>query len=272
VKTAYVTQSSYKRLARFLMPSENISIDKIFEMLFEQSLRAIINDSEARALHTKMLMVGQQFEDLKMHRRDFSSQYVFSVGKPKYHKAPDCKYLKSDFKNYLVPPQITELGPDKVREFQEFCEANKKVLESKSDDAFWAIVGMKFKVHVAPTPVTYSNSGVQDISQMSVEELRALILAMIEEAHRMLRDLEFGEFLRRIRFARHSKQAFSNVESESLLKAAKAFFDLKWKIIHSLFELYVKQSGLTDFAVPVPLLDAAEFEPCRGCHRSAGSS
>jgi len=40
VKTAYVTQSSYKRLARFLMPSGNISIDKIFEMLFEQSLRA----------------------------------------------------------------------------------------------------------------------------------------------------------------------------------------------------------------------------------------
>jgi hypothetical protein len=271
VKTAYVTQSSYKRLARFLIPDGKVSLDRIFELLFEQSLREIINDREARDLHTKMLMVGQQFEDLKMQRRDFSSQYVFSVGQPKYHKAPDCKYLKSDFKNYLVPPQITELGPEKVREFQEFCEANKKVLESKPD-AFWAIVTMKFKVHVAPLPVTYSNSGVQDISQMSVEELRAWILESIEEAHQMLRDPESGEFVRRMRFARHSKQAFSKVESESLLKAAKAFFDLKWKIIHSLFELYVKQSGLTDFAVPVSLLEAAEFEPCRGCHRSTGSS
>ncbi|SPB14312.1 hypothetical protein NOV72_01562 [Caballeronia novacaledonica] len=276
METAYITKSSYKRLGKALVVDDNVSIDEIFAALYGESLRQIINSKEAKDLHIRKLMIEEGFANLKMAPRRFSPAYVLSVGNPKFHLIKDCSYLQSDFLNFLVPPEIEAQGHDKVREFQEYCEENRKELYKEPNDAFWAIVRIKFKIKNTPKQISILNSGVHDLGDISVEDLQAAIDKSIKEANRMLHDPHAGASIRAVRYARHINVALSSLTErsltdESIEKTVRAFFDTKWKIINSLFDLYVKQSGLRSFVVPLTILKSASFEPCRGCCFSSKS-
>jgi hypothetical protein len=170
----------------------------------------------------------------------------------------------------LIPPEIEAQGNAKVREFQEYCEKNKKGLHKEPNDAFWAIVRIKFKITNTPEQISILNSGIHDISNMSTEDLQAVIDNSIKEANQMLHDPYAGSSIRAVRYARHIDVALSslteeNLTNESIAKTVRAFFDIKWRIINSLFDLYVKRAGLKSFVVPLTILKSASFEPCRGC-------
>ncbi len=277
MKTAYITKSTYKRLGKALVLENDISIDTIFATLYDESLRQIINSKEATDLHIRKLMVEGAFNCLKMAPRRFSPHYALSVGNPKFHLSCECEYMKSDFINFLIPPEIEVQGSEKVREFQEYCESNKNELYKEKNDAFWAIVKIKFKIENISKQVSRVNSGIHDISDMSIEDLQATINNSIEEANQMLHDAHAGASIRAVRYARHIDVALSSLTNESLAdesiaKTVCAFFDMKWKIINSLFDLYVKQSGLKSFVVPLTILKSASFEPCRGCCLSDNSA
>ncbi len=184
---AYVTRHTYKRLSgAWLQPNGELSIDKIFEFIYEESLTSILNHPEALRLYVQKKMLEQEYQSLRVVKRRFSQQYVFSVSPPKFHKSNQCTYLTADFSNYLVPPAIKALGEDKVTEFQEFCEQTKKELEGKSDEIFWAHVGAKFRVTISPESVLYANSGIQDIAGMTVSELQQHVRAAVEESLKMI--------------------------------------------------------------------------------------
>jgi len=83
---AYVTRHTYKRLSgAWLQPEDELSIDRIFEFIYEESLASILNKPEALRLYVQKKMLEKDYQSLHVVKRSFSQKYVFSVSSPKFH-------------------------------------------------------------------------------------------------------------------------------------------------------------------------------------------
>lgn len=264
---AYVTRYTYTRLSgSWLQPEGRVSLDWIFDFIYEESLAAILNQPEAERLYVQKLMLERKYQSLCIKKSEFSPEYVFSVGTPKFHKTNACRCLTADFNNYRVPFEIKVRGSQKVREFQEFCEQLKKELEGKSDDVFWARVNAKFHIHAEPKQVHYENSGVQNIVAMPIAELQEKIREAIDASQGMQNGKD-GFTIKRYHYALHQQKALACISNPEQKEIVKQFFKLKWQLINLLFELYRKQAGAVDYVLPLHLLQASGLEPCRKCWR-----
>lgn len=265
--TAYVTRNTFKRVGRHLQPI-SVSIDAIYRHIYRTDLASILNRGEATRLYVLRRMLEGHIEDLKASERSFSRDYVFSVGQSKYHASPECEYLKASFSNYRVPPEIEEQGADKVREFQQFCEANKHLLKDKSPATFWAHVGAQFRISSHPRPVLYANSGVQELALgVDATQLQEKIEMVITEVEDIIgRETNSGAVVR-LRYAPNPKRALETLGDPAIRAHVEKFFDLKRQLIDLLFEFYKRESGQDELALPVMLLESAGLAPCRGCCR-----
>lgn len=268
---AYVTKYTHSQLAgSFLQTDGGPSIDSLYSILFDESLSRLLNKKEALRLYIQKLMIEFKFEELEFSPKKFNRKYVFAVGNPKFHDSLECEFLSSGFTNYKVPPEIEVLGAEKVREFQEFCENNKRELQEKSEDVFWAHVGAKFRVRINPAKVNYANSGIRDVREMTVDQIESLVAETIKEAAGMADHPLHGQAVRRVRYAPHREKALAAIGDDDARKVVGSFFNLKQNVINYLFELYKKQSGAEGYVLPVNLLLAADIEPCKGCFGSGG--
>lgn len=264
---AYVTKYTYTRLSgSLLQPEGRVSVDWMFDFIYEESLAAILNQREAERLYIQKLMLERKYQSLRIKKPTFSPEYIFSVGIPKFHKINACRCLTADFINYLVPPEIEARGPQKVREFQEYCAQLKKELKGKSDDVFWMRMNAKFHIHTSPEQVHYENSGVQAISAMPIAELREQIRETVDTSQEMQNGKD-GFIIKRYRYAPHQQKALACISNPKQKEIVKQFFTLKWQLINLLFELYRKQADSVDYVLPIHLLQASGFEPCQKCWR-----
>lgn len=263
---AYVTKYTHSRLAgSFLQKDDGLSLDNLYSILFDEGLAQLLNDKEAMRLYIQKLMIESKFEELEFSPRKFSRKYVFAVGNPKFHKSLECEFLSSDFTNYKVPPEIEVLGPDKVREFQKFCENNKHELQEKKEEYFWAHVGAAFRVKINPAKVNYANSGIRDVRGMTISQIESLVTETIKEAVGMVSHPLYGQAVQRVRYAPHREKALAAIGDDGARKFVGSFFNLKQNVTNYLFEMYKKQSGADGYVLPVNLLLAADIEPCKAC-------
>lgn len=264
---AYVTKYTFTKLSsNWLQPEGRVSIDWIYSFIYEESLAAILNQPEAERLYLQKLMLERKYQFLGIKKRGFSPEYVFSVGIPKFHRTNQCSCLNADFTNYRIPSEIKALGLQKVREFQEFCAQEKKRLEGRSDDVFWAQVNARFRIHTNPEHVHYENSGVQDVSAMPISALQQQIYETVEASLDM-QNGEEGLIIKNNRYARSMTKALACIHNPKQKEIVKQFFRLKWQLINMLFELYRKQTCAVDYVLPIHLLQASGIEPCRKCWR-----
>ena len=262
----YVTRHTYKKLAgTCIKPSDQISIDIIFEAIFKKSLAPILNKKEAIKLYALQQMLAGTISSFAPAKKYISNRYVFKINPPKFHYDKDCEFFKSDFKNYLVPPAIKALGADKVAEFQEYCADAKWDYEDKSADIFWAQVGARFHVRINPQTVEYENSGVQDVAKMTVDHLRGQIDESFSQCLAMLESEDCGKVLNQFRYAPHVDTALRNVIDAKLKKSVEEFFKLKRSIIEMLFELYKKECSELHYILPADLMTSIGLEACKGC-------
>ncbi|MXS79536.1 hypothetical protein SAMN05216317_12716 [Nitrosomonas eutropha] len=262
---AYVTKSTYTKLSGgWLQPEGRVSIDWIFDFIYEESLASILNQPEAERLYVQKLMLEGKYRSLRIKKQTFSPKYVFSVGMPKFHKTNECHYLTVDFTNYLVPPQISARGAQEVRKFQAFCEQTKKELKGRPDDVFWARVGAKFHIQINPQSVCYENSGVQGVSAMTIAELQQQIRKTVDVSLDM-QNGDDGAVIKRVRHAPHIQKALACTADPKRRAIVEQFFTLKRQLINLLFELYRKQMRVVNHVLPIHLLQASGLEPCRKC-------
>lgn len=262
----YVTRHTYMKLAgTYIKPSDQISIDIIFEAIFKKSLASILNKKEALKLYALQQMLAGTISSFASPKKFISNLYVFKINPPKFHYVNDCAFLTSDFKNYLVPPVIKALGPDKVAEFQDYCADVKWDYEEKSADIFWAQVGARFHVSINPQTVEYENSGFQDVAKMTVDHLRAQIDESFSQCLAMLESEDYGKVLNQFKYAPHVDKALHNVSDTKLKESVREFFKLKRSIVDMLFELYKKESSKLDYILPVDLMTSIGLEACKGC-------
>lgn len=265
---AYVTRHTFTMLAATCVkPNKKIAMLSVYEQIFAIDLRALLNHYEATNLLLLKKMFHGDVDDLDIEKRKSSRNYAFKVGPPKYHKDGGCDFLKSDFSNYLVPPEIKVLGDEKVREFQEFCEAHKKEFQDKEPDLFWNRVSIRFKVHLQPQPVNYLNSGIQDLKLMSLDELKKHIADKITSAISMIEDEKGGGIVKSHRFAPKIKKKTETIKNERDRDKLLRFAEIKNNIISAITEFYKKDVDADGYILPVALLEAAGLERCKACWR-----
>lgn len=273
---AYITSSNFKRLcSHYLRVDGDISIDELFDAIYRISLSEVLSHDEASALYIQKEILSGRLGVLRREGAEQYHDYIFKVTPPKFHLDGGCSYLYANFINYKVPVEIKALGESKVREFREFCEAERKCFEGKPDDVFWAHVGARFKVHISPEKVIRENSFAVDIEKMSIAELQALINENVAQAVAILEGDGSGT-VDRLRYASNVHYAQRVMRREGVAESrvyfmVKKFFYLKFLIVNSLFEIYRKQSVFDGYAMPVHLLHACGLEPCKACSSKANN-
>lgn len=266
IDSAYVTKHNFRKISWFyLQPNGDISIDKIFSVIYDKDLSAILNQKEATQIYVQKQMMANELQAIHIAKKQFSRDFAFSVTPPKYHKDKNCVFIKADFSNYLVPPAIKAMGDDKVREFQEYCETHKKEFAGKPDDVFWVHVGLRFNVQITPERVNYDNSGIENVEKLNVDDLRERINETISNLLGLLESEPRKDAVLNLRYAPNLKAALSNIQDENSKKDVTEFFQLKSDLASFLFELYKRRSGHNSYILPVTLLKACGLEPCKGC-------
>lgn len=278
----YVSKYNYfrslDRLARSIGSKPDVS--EAIAGLSRFTLRDVLNDDEIVMMyrHKTTLAVVKQWADsgvkidadairtdLDRRERYFVHQYVMKVNTPRYHAKQECEFLRAKFENFETPPEIEQLGPDKISEFQEFCEREWPQFKDKSIDIFWAHVGSQFRVSISPKRVSYtSQEGPESIQDRSEAEL-------LEEVHREadgLRQYAKSNDLGRYIYA-PPRQLYSLAKDPALdvarkqgfvelLKFKKAIKMLVFNFHH--IELQMPEGLLSD-----ELLEALGFLPCKAC-------
>ncbi len=266
MNSAYITKHNFNRIAsHYLQSVDGISIDKIFSALFEKNLSDILNKKEATKLYFKKQMLENNFNSFIVNRKNFTGNYTFSVNSPKFHKDKSCAFLKADFTNYLIPPAIKNLGEVKIKEFQDYCESRKKELEKISDDVFWARIGIKFNVNIKPERVIFSNSGVEELEKISIDDLREKIKSNISQMLSLINNETDGGLIINFRYAPSLDFAISKIKDQKSKNEIINFFQLKFELLDSLLDLYKKQTGKNSYVLPISLLKECDFEPCKIC-------
>lgn len=278
----YVSQYNYfrsmDRLARSMDDKPDVS--EAVAGLSRFSLRDVLNNDEIVLLyqHKTTLGVLKRWADSGvkvdvnairegLHRREryFVPQYVMKVNTPRYHARQDCEFLRARFENFETPPEIAALGPEKVSEFQVFCDKEWPKYSDKPIDLFWANVGSHFGVPINPKAVSYaSNEGPESVADQSEVEL-------MEEIHRdvdRLRKYASSTGLTGYLYA-PAKRLYSLTKDPEVDAARRQGFlellKLKKAIKMLVFNFHRIELEMPEGLLSDELLEALGFLPCKAC-------
>lgn len=270
--------SSVDRLARSSGSKPDVS--EAIAALSRFSLRDVLNDEEIAMLyqHKATLGVIKKWADsevkvdvdairadLRRRERYFIPQYVMKVNTPRYHSKQECEFLSASFDNFETPPEIAQLGPDKVSEFQDFCDREWPRFKGKSIDIFWAHVGSQFHVSISPKEVSYASQedpeNVRDRSEAELlEEVRL-------EAER-LRSYASSNRLSGHLYA-PPKHLYSLTKNPAIDVARQQGFvellKLKKAIKMLVFNFHRIELEMPEGLLSDELLQALGFLPCKSC-------
>ena len=278
----YVSQYNYfrslDRLAR--LGDEKPDLSHAVAGLSRFSLRGVFNNQELitifqhkatlelikrwASLEAKLDITEIQ-RDLRRSERYFVSRYVMKVNTPRYHSTLDCEFLRASFDNFETPPEIAELGPDKVSEFQSFCDEEWPHYKDKPIDIFWAHVGSAFGTPINPKQISYApKEGPETVQSVSEDELMKEIHESAEELRSHARTTGLNGHL----YAPPSKlYSLANDPDldEARRKALLKLLKLKKAIKMLVFNFHRVELEMPEGLLSDELLQALGFLPCTAC-------
>ncbi|MEP6907992.1 MAG: hypothetical protein ABI858_08450 [Pseudoxanthomonas sp.] len=280
----YVSKYNYfKSLDRLARASgDKPDVSEAIAGLSQFSLRDILNSEEIVIMYQQKTTLGlvKQWADsgvkidaeairadLAKRERFFVPQYVMKVNTPRYHTKHDCEFLKASFENFETPPEIEQLGQDKISEFQEFCDKEWPRYRGDPIDIFWAHVGSHFRVSISPKEVSYmSEEDPESVRDRSASEL-------IEEVHqeaKRLRTYAESNGVSNLLYAR-GQHLYSLTKSYAVDVARKQvlveLLKLKKAIKMLVFNFHRIELEMPEGLLSDELLEALGFLPCKACCR-----
>lgn len=266
------------RLARSMDDKPDVS--EAVAGLSRFSLRDVLNNDEIVRLYQQKttLKLLKNWADSgakvdpdaireRLHRREryFVPQYVMKVNTPRYHATPGCEFLHASFENFETPPEIAALGPEKVKEFQVFCEKEWPQYKDKPIDFFWANVGSHFGVPINPKAISHSSmGGPRRVTDQSEAEL-------MEEIHReadRLRNCASSTGLSGYLYA-PAQTLYSRTKDPAVDSARRQAFlellKLKKAIKMLVFNFHRIELEMPEGLLSNELLEAFGFLPCKSC-------
>jgi hypothetical protein len=87
--------------------------------------------------------------------------YVYEGKHPSYHSTPNCPRLNAKYENFEIPSDIREKGADVVKEFRQWFETVKHLLERP--DIFVARLQARWGIVTNPNAISIEILGIQKL-------------------------------------------------------------------------------------------------------------
>jgi len=278
----YVSKYNYfKSLDRLARAREDKpSLNDALAGLSRFALRDVLNNEEIVLMYQQKTTLAQVKEwadsgvridaaqiraDLERREQYFVPEFVMKVNTPRYHTKQDCEFLKAAFKNFETPPEIAELGDEQVREFQEFCDREWPKYKDRPIDIFWAHVGSKFRVSIAPKAVSYSSD--EDPESVEDQKEQELLEEIDREAEKLRRYAQ-ANGLSSYLYA-PPKSLYGRTKDARLDPGRRQMFvellKLKKAIKILVFNVHRIELEMPEGLLSDELLHALGFLPCKAC-------
>lgn len=192
-------------------------------------------------------------------------RYVYEGRMPSYHADRTCGNLLSDYFNFAIPVEIQNQGKDGVDIFRVWFRANEQLLQVDTP-RFITRMELEFRLRNPPTVTSLEapNSGIEEIQNLSLDQIRDDIDTLLEDAEKMRSSGDQSSRIIRL-YGNLAHKPFDDEETNRILKE---WLSLKQKIKSMLLE-YFKVSFNPDLRFEGMLLDQLGFSQCRSCHLKA---
>lgn len=196
----YLTNSSMNALKQLYFASIQQVDERVRKEIYKEDLAWILSTMELKGLYAELLAASgiEQFRisGKKAQRND--GRHLFKSNGPlKYHFDSSCVYLKSNYLNFTIPPEIEAKGPDEIEKFRVFAEANKHLLQG-DQEKFLNSLEAQFLLKNRPQRIEYINSGQSEFSLLTLEAMEQELQSHLSEAkafqeeHPEVRNLTFA--------------------------------------------------------------------------------
>src|SRR5574344_158230 len=136
-KKVYITFANAKRLTKSIFLNHlQFDSGKIFEYIFDSDTSSVLSLKDAKEL-LKLKMIcekidfseGFEIRDLEKYK---SKIYIFqNKAPPKYHLDKNCEFLRSDYKNFLIPRDVRNRSAEEIKKFVDFCNSQSQRIIAK---------------------------------------------------------------------------------------------------------------------------------------------
>lgn len=242
----YLTNHTFQKLCRKINLKEQIEMaDFVAHIYNDSSLFYFFNSFELKYLFNFKTLLENNKEtqvnyfEYVPERKD-TKQFVFEKkGTLKYHLYNDCDFLKKDFVNYNIPPEIKELGSDAIEEYRTWFIA--KGFATKYEGLNYPVskiifhYNLKYPKKYAITPLAEDYPLIEEKTNTS----------QIEEAH----SFDYNEFLNSIEdIKKQRSNAFQCKVTRTLSKfdylLSRSDDDIKAKVSELYSPVFITNYGL----------------------------
>lgn len=268
---AYITNSNSKRIV-YKLDLENIDInEEIFHIEFKW-----FSKYEVKGLLAFKLLYQNPEEFFKQYKRRNTidtKKYVYEGQPPAHHLSPDCERIQSSFHNYKLPDEIKERGEDAIREFREWFKEHSYLMDDKME-LFLDRLRYKFGLEKRPEVVDYTNSGVEIIENLNLEELESEIEKKIKKSNEYYNSsykvkVILDNFGMQSFIYKDNKEPYrnrTNYNNEEIWSVLKEFDEEYKTPITFLLREYYRVKYNPELEFEGALLEQLGFEPCRQCY------
>jgi hypothetical protein len=269
----YITQSNAARILRKFEFDLDVPLScKIYEIsiyMFNKYEQQYLLKYQVLMQHPELFVNGRY---QKIQRED-SYRYIYENYVPAYHYSIKCERLHSDYQNFWIPDEIKEQGKEKIEEFRSWFQKNSYLRATEKSDVFNMRMFHAFKIKEVHS-VSHKNSGIAEIENLNLAELKEKLDSLIKEAGRFYyqsakNKLILKKYQKRTYLLKKEAEPLEDNDTEFSDEDIKAFLEsyndkFKKPIIHYLQEYYrIKYNP--DLAMESSLLDALGFQPCNVC-------
>ena len=262
----YITESKLQNISYSLARKYGTRNMKFHDIELERRLTKVLSRGEMNLLASFQLLCDDSNDALVQYVRVghlyTNDNLLFSsASSHRYHSSPACKNMRTEFKNYLIPAEITtQRDPALINEFRRFAEEHWD-LYLNGDNQFYLKMKMRFRLSSEIKPVNLGNSGAATVENMKLEEIKEKVLMILDEAERFRnRDRDTYDIISRLGYATH-KRTEAKKPGHPLY-----IWDKKYKAeIKSLLKTYFRIKLNPELAFDGRLLEQLGFERCKSC-------
>jgi len=257
----YITNYNYQRIIKAYANLYIELNDDVKSQIYKDDLSWMLTSKEFLHLFIEKLILsaGAGF-DLKAKLIDTNnSKYLFQSGPPKYHINPLCDFMKSDFKNLTVPPEIEERGPEERARFTAFVKENSALIELDPEQ-FSNKAQARFLLKNPPAQVKFDNSGSRQFTHLSLDELEVTIEAHVEKCKQYKKQ---NPEMRLIYADPEDKNCSNSIKRGT--DADKQWHEEYKKPLKNMLRGLIAKRTSPDLSHSKSYLESFGFKPCSAC-------
>lgn len=261
-REVYVTASNHNKVKNAYVDLILALDDSMKSKIYKEDISWIFSYLEMKYLFAEVLIAlngdGYNLKDNCITQKaKKNSKHLFDGGAPKYHFDKECKYSKKPYTNFEIPVEIESKGKEEVEKFKKFASENKD-LKDRDEKEFLLKLEARFMLKNPPKKVEYSNSGIEEFTRLSVEEMEKEIDKRIAKCRSIY---DSNKNVKNTTFAPKNKIENSEIYGEDV----KEWHSSHKNELNEMIKIYIREREGSGFHFRKGFLDSIGFEPCRAC-------